>query len=184
LLRSAVEVYEQHLQLPVTAILSLDEAKSELAQTNNNIEQLRAALRKVEDSQPHGVDQETLAQLKDSEGQAKSGLEKLTSRAKQLEQQAALIGHLLSKKNDAENQSNNLNAEVEAIMDKYAHGPISLVSAEDDIRRSESTKNRLAEALANLNNLKDWCLKEMPNNEPAQQQLDEQKKGLDELSRR
>jgi chromosome segregation ATPase len=184
LLRSVVESIDQQLQLPVTAILSLDEAKSELAHTSNNIDQLKAELRRVEDSQPHGLDQESLAQLKSSEELAKSELDKLTSRAKELETQAALIGQLEDKKNDAENQVNNLKAEVEAITDKYAHGPISLVSAEDDLRRSESTKNRLAEALAFLNNLKDWLSREMPNNEPAQQQLDEQKNGLDELSRR
>jgi len=181
-----VEILEQQTQLPVTAILDLDEAKSELAQTNNNIEQLKAELRRVEDSrQPHALDEDSLAQLKASEELAKSQLDKLTSRAKELEKQASLIGQLENKKNDAENQVNQLGAEVAAITDKYAaHGPIDLVSAQDDLRRSEGTKNRLAEALALLNQLKDWLSREMPNNEPAQQQLDEQKNVLDELNRR
>ena len=181
-----MEILEQQTQLPVTAILDLDEAKSELAQTNNNIEQLKAELRRVEDSrQPHALDEDSLAQLKASEELAKSQLDKLTSRAKDLEKQASLIGQLENKKNDAENQVNQLGAEVAAITDKYtAHGPIDLVSAQDDLRRSEGTKNRLAEALALLNQLKDWLSREMPNNEPAQQQLDEQKNVLDELNRR
>lgn len=66
-LRSAVESIDQQLQLPVTAILSLDETRADLGQTINNIDQLKADLRKVEDAQPHGLDQESLAQLKASE---------------------------------------------------------------------------------------------------------------------
>lgn len=93
-----------------------------------------------------------------------------------------MIGQLEDRQNDAANQANNLKAEVEALVDKYAHGPTGLVSAEDDLRRLESTKSRLADALAFLNNLKNWLSQEMPNNEPAQQQLDEQTKSIDELN--
>jgi len=164
-----VESIDQHLQVPVTAILSLDEARTELAQANADIDQLKAELRKVEDAQPHGLDQESLAQLKASEELAKSELEKLASRCKELERQAELIGQLEDRKNDAENQVNNLKAEVDSLTDKYSHGPIALVSAEDDLRRSESTKNRLADAAANLNNLKDWLAREIPNNERGAQ---------------
>ena len=66
-LRSAVESIDQQLQLPVTAILSHDDLKAELAQTNSNIDQLKADLHRVEDAHPHGLDQESLAQLKASE---------------------------------------------------------------------------------------------------------------------
>lgn len=179
-----MESIDQHLQVPVTAILSLDEARTELAQANADIDQLKAELRKVEDAKPHGLDQESLAQLKASEELAKSELEKLASRCKELERQAELIGQLEDRKTDAENQVNNLKAEVDSLTEKYSHGPIALVSAEDDLRRSESTKNRLADAAANLNNLKDWLAREIPNNEPAQQQLDEQKDSLEDLNRR
>lgn len=170
--------------MPVTAILSLDECKSELAQTNDNIDKLKADLRRVEDSHPHGLDQESLEQLKASEELAREELDKLSSRAKDLEKQAALIGQLEGKTNDADNQAENLKAEVEAISDRYAHGPIPLLSAEDDLRRIESTRNRLADLLAFLNGLRNWLGTEMPNNEPAQQHLDQLTNGLDELNGR
>ena len=51
----------------MTAILSLDDLRAELSQANSNIDQLKADLRKVEDAHPHGLDQESLAQLKASE---------------------------------------------------------------------------------------------------------------------
>lgn len=183
-LRSTVESIDQQIQLPVTAILSLDEINADLAQTNNNIDQLKACERKVHDAQPHGLDQESLAQLKASEELGKLELEKLAARCKELEKQAELIGQLEARQNDAANQASNLKSEVEALTDKYAHGPIALISATDDLRRLESTKNRLAEALALLNNLKNWLAREMPNNEPAQQQLDKQIYGLEELNMR
>lgn len=184
-LRTAVESIDQQLLLPVTAILNLDEARFAQAQTQDTIDRLKADLRTAEDARPHGLDAETLSQLKATEELAKSQLEKLVARSKDLERQAELIGQLEERQNNAANQANNLKAEVEALTDKYEHErPIDLVSAEDDLRRSESTKNRLADALAFLNNLKNWLAQEMPNNEPAQQQLDEQKSELDELNRR
>lgn len=52
------------------------------------------------------------------------------------------------------------------------------------MRRSETTNNRLADAMALLNALKNWITTEMPNNEPAQQSINEQKNALEQLTTR
>lgn len=181
-LRLTVENIDQQI-LPVTAILSLDEISAELTQTNSNIDKLKADLRKIEDTQPHNLDQESLAHLRASEELAKSELDKLKLRCDSLQKQAELIGIFEDRQNDAANQARNLRAEVESFTEKYAHGPVALVNAEDDVRKSGNTQNRLSDAIAFLDDSKNIIARDMPSNEPALQQLDEQKNALNELSR-
>lgn len=140
LLQSTVDSIDQQTQLPVTAILSLDEANSELENCKNYIDQLKTELRKTEDSRPHGLDSESLAQLKSAEELAKLELEKLDSRAKELEKQASLIGQLEGKQNEAENQLKNLSADVDLLAEKYAQGPVPLLNVRFISNRQNSKK--------------------------------------------
>lgn len=181
-LKSIVQSVEEQLQVPVSAILSLADAEEERKRTAESLDRLKADLQQFEP--PRGLDQESLEQLKTSEELAKSELAKLTERLGALEKQADLIGQLEDKKNDAEKQLDNLKTELDALQDKYAHGPVALVSAEDDLRRAESTKNRLADFGAFLNGLKDWLAQQMPGNEPAIEELDARQREVEELARR
>lgn len=75
-LRTVVQSIDEQLQ-PVSEIRNLDEAKLAQEEAVNLANQLKAELRKIEDAQPRGLDQESLSQLKASEELAKSELEKL-----------------------------------------------------------------------------------------------------------
>lgn len=181
-LRSTVQNIDESLQ-PVTSLLSVDDVQAQLAQAHAQMEQLKSELRKVEAAEPRGLEQDQVDLLKASEEAAKSELDKLTSRCGELECQVELLAQLEDKRRDAENQLNNLTSEVNALSDKYST-PNALVAAEDDLRRSESTKNRLADSAAFLNNANEWLAHEMPNNEAAQNELLQRVQDLEQLESR
>lgn len=106
------------------------------------------------------------------------------SRTGELQRVGELLGQLETKRNDAEAKVGELSSEVDSLTEKYTHGPIPLGSAEDDLRRSEGTKNRAADSAAFLNNLKDWLAQEMPDNEAAQTEVQQRIDAIEQLDKR
>lgn len=180
-LGALVEIIKASQLQPIATILKAEDAQARLDQTNAQLEQLKLELRRLEEDIPYGeLDQDQVERLKRSEEAAKLELEKLNARCDELQHQMDLIAQWDNRRNETEAQVNNLANDVSALVDKY-NTPNPLVAAEDDLRRSESLKNRLGDSLNAANNLQAWLREQMPNNEPGNDELQEHVNNLEQL---
>jgi chromosome segregation ATPase len=169
------------LQQPIATILNAEEAQARLDETNAHVELLKSELRRVEDA-PYGseLDQDQVDLLKRSEEAAKAELEKLNGRCDELQHQKDLIAQWDKRRNEVEGQVNNLANDVSAFVDKY-NAPNPLITAEDDLRRSESLKNRLGDSMGAASSLQAWLGEQMPSNEPGNDALQQHINNLEQL---
>ena len=159
-------VAEPAAQLDLSLLDDEIDAQNELSVTEMRCLKLKNALAKLEETTPDlTAEEENIA--KKSKETASGHLKELLEKCTRLQKQIGLIQQL-QKQNSALNEEVlAIREDAHLVMLRYKEAPLHFLTAEDDLRKADTVKERADEASQQVDALKVWAAHQVPDSAKA-----------------